>query len=818
MKISYNWLKQYIDIDIPAEDLARILTDTGLEVEGIETIESVKGSLEGVVIGKVLTCEKHPNADKLSITRVDIGTGDPLPIVCGAPNVAAGQKVAVATVGTTLYPAGNEKGFTIKKAKIRGEVSEGMICAEDELGLGNDHSGIVVLDEDARIGDHAIDYFHVDTDTVFEIGLTPNRIDGASHLGVARDISAYLKQNGKPVPLCIPSTDEFRQDDNALHIPVEVRNPKACTRYSGVTLTNLEVKESPGWLKKRLQAIGQEPINNIVDITNYVLHETGQPLHAFDADKIKGGKVIVSTLPEGTPFTTLDEKERKLTANDLMICDEAGGMCIGGVFGGIDSGVTGSTKAIFLESATFNPVFIRRTSKHHLLNTDASFRFERGTDPNGTLRALKRAAIMMKELAGAKISSEIIDVYPDPVKDFTVKISFRRIARLIGKTIPPDTIAGILESLDIRVDERDDNGMTLKVPPYRVDVQREADIVEEILRIYGYNNVEFGEKVNSTLAYVEKPDREKAVNVISDMLSGLGFLEIKSNSLTREAYFDDEDASVVRIHNPLSQDLSRMRKDLLTGGLEAIIYNINRKNPDLRLYEFGNCYFADPGKKTDHPQKKYSEEEHLGIFITGNFTSANWITGRDEASYYHIRRIADLVLEKLNIQRNAITFKDSGNRRFSEALDVFSGKTLMGTFGKVGPAALKQLDIKQDVYAAEFNWNELMQLLAASNIIYEELSRYPEVKRDLSLMLDRNISFEQIEEVSFNAEKRILRELDLFDVYEGEKIEKGKKSYALTYTLLDREKTLTDKQIERTMNAIASALEKQLGAVIRGAG
>jgi phenylalanyl-tRNA synthetase beta chain len=817
MKISYNWLKQYIHIDIPPVELARILTDTGLEVEGIETVESVKGSMKGMVVGQVLTCEKHPNADKLSVTTVDVGTRDPLPIVCGAPNVAAGQKVVVATVGTTLYPAGAEEGFKIKKATIRGEVSEGMICAEDELGVGTDHTGIVILDEHALVGDDAINYFNVETDTVFEIGLTPNRIDGGSHIGVARDIYAYLKQHATPLPLAIPSVDQFSIDNHALTIPVEVKDPEACPRYSGVTLTTLEVKESPDWLKRRLLAIGQVPINNVVDITNYVLHECGQPLHAFDASEIKGNKVIVQTLPEGTPFVTLDEKERKLTAKDLMICNESEPMCIGGVFGGIRSGVTEKTTAIFLESATFNPVSIRRTSRHHLLNTDASFRFERGSDPNGTLWALQRAALLMKELAGATISSEIIDVYPKPVGDFRVEVSLQRISRLIGKTIPPEEIISILESLDITVAERNDDKLVLNAPPYRVDVKREADVVEEILRIYGYNNIEFSDQVRSTLAYVEKPDKEKAVNVISDMLSGLGFLEIKSNSLTREAYFDEKDPAVVSIHNPLSQDLSRMRKDLLMGGLEAVIYNINRKNTDLRLYEFGNCYFIDPDRTADHPQKKYDEEEHLGLFITGDFTTSNWVTGKDEASYYHIRSLVDLVLTKLGTGSNKLQFKETANAAFSEAMDIYAEDTLVGTFGKVASGKLNILDIKQDVYAAELRWNVLLQLLAQRSVTYEELSRYPEVKRDLSLMIDRKVRFEELVKVSFTAETRLLKEVDLFDVYEGDTIEKGKKSYALTYTLLDREKTLTDKQIDRAMNHIAQALEKQLGAVIRGA-
>lgn len=816
MKVSYKWLREYADFDIEPVELGKILTNTGLEVEGIEEIETVKGGLEGVVIGKVLTCTSHPNADKLSITTVDIGQEEPVQIVCGAPNVAEGQTVPVATVGATLYPQGAEEGFTIKKAKIRGEASFGMICAEDELGLGTSHDGIMVLDERAQVGSPAADYFKVEKDVVFEIGLTPNRIDGASHIGVARDIVAYLLHQGQSAELKKPSVEAYKQDDDALPMEVRVDNPEACPRYSGVTLTGLLVKESPAWLQNKLRAIGQEPINNVVDITNFVLHELGQPLHAFDAAKINGNQVIVRTMPEGTPFTTLDEKERKLTAADLMICDAGEGMCIGGVFGGAGSGVTGSTTSIFLESACFDPVFIRKTAKHHQLNTDASFRFERGTDPNMTVFALKRAALLMKELAGGKISSEITDIYPDPVADFTVEVSFRNIARLIGKTIDPDTIVSILASLDIRVEKKDAEGMTLKVPPYRVDVQREADIVEEILRIYGYNNIPFDAHVNSTLAYVEKPDKEKVVNTVSDLLTANGFLEIKSNSLTSESYFEPDDPSVVKIQNALSQDLSRMRKSLLPGGLEAVIYNINRKRPDLKLYEFGNCYFSDPAKKVDHPQKKYSEAHHMGIFLTGNYTPENWTTSPEQVSFYHLKSAVLTVLGKLGIDMGKVNRSEISDAQYDQALEYSIEKGSVVRFGKVDGDLLKKFDIKQDVYAAEFNWDLVMRLHKKAKTVYRPLPRFPEVKRDLSLMLDRNVKFAQLEELAYKTERRILREVDLFDVYEGEKIEKGKKSYALSFLLLDEEKTLTDKQIDKVMNRIAAAFEKELGAVVRG--
>jgi phenylalanyl-tRNA synthetase beta chain len=816
MKISYNWLKAYLDFSIEPAELSRILTNTGLEVEGVENYEAVKGGLEGVVIGKVLTCKSHPNADKLTVTTVDIGEDEPVQIVCGAPNVAEGQTVPVATVGSTLYPVDREEGFVIKKAKIRGEASAGMICAEDELGLGKSHDGIMVLNDQVKAGTPAGDYFKIEKDVVFEIGLTPNRIDGASHIGVARDIAAWLKQQGRPATLKKPSTDAFSPDDQALTIDVTVENPEACPRYSGVTLTGLEVKESPDWLKNRLRAIGQEPINNIVDITNYVLHETGQPLHAFDADKINGNRIVVRTLPENTPFTTLDEKERKLTSQDLMICDEKHGMCIGGVFGGAGSGVTGNTTRIFLEAACFDPVFIRKTAKHHQLNTDASFRFERGTDPNGTVPALKRAALLMKEIAGGRISSDITDIYPDPVEDFRVAVTFGNMARLIGKTIEPDTIISILESLDIRIEERDDAGMVLRVPPYRVDVKQEPDIVEEILRIYGYDNVEFTEHVNSTLTYVEKPDREKVLNTVSDLLTGVGFMEIKSNSLTKESYFKEDDPTVVKIRNPLSQDLSRMRQSLLPGGLEAVIYNINRKRSDLRLYEFGNCYFTDPGKKTDNPQKRYAEEFHLALFLSGNFNTGNWTTPREPASFYHLKSMVIMVLEKLGINPAKLEMKEIKDDAYDQALEYHAQAGRVVTIGKVSSKMLKTFDIGQDVYAAEMNWELLLQLHKKTSVTFRPLPRFPEVKRDLSLMLGRNIRFEQLHKLAFSTEKRILKNMDLFDVYEGDKIESGKKSYAISFTLLDEEKTLTDKQIDKVMKRIATAFEKELGAVVRG--
>ncbi|MCK4991617.1 MAG: phenylalanine--tRNA ligase subunit beta, partial [Bacteroidales bacterium] len=799
MKISYNWLKQYIDTDLDPQEVSEILTNTGLEVEGLEEVQSVKGGLEGVVIGEVLSCEKHPDADKLTVCTVSLGESEPVQIVCGAPNVATGQKVPVATVGATLWP--DEKGFTIKKAKIRGALSMGMICAEDELGLGNSHDGIMVLDPEALPGTPAAEYFQVENDYVFEIGLTPNRIDGASHIGVARDLAAFLKQSRK-VNLVKPSVEGFKSDNNKLYIPIEIKEKAGCKRYSGLTFQDIKVTESPTWLQNRLRSIGQTPINNVVDITNFVLHETGQPLHAFDAAQITGNKVIVRTMPEGTPFVTLDEQERKLRSSDLMICNaEEGGMCIAGVFGGIKSGVTEVTTDIFLESACFDPVYIRKTARHHQLNTDASFRFERGSDPNMTVWALKRAALMIKEIAGGTISSELVDVYPEPVEDFRIEISYAHVDRLIGNHLDPATIRSILESLEIRVEEEHEQGMVLRVPPYRVDVQREADVIEEILRIYGFNRVEITNGLRSTLSSTTKPDKELVVNMSSDLLSAKGFFEMKSNSLTPASYYDMEetDPAAVRLFNPLSQDLSLMRQNLLFGGLEAIAYNINRKQTDLKLYEFGNCYFLNGEKKGDDPLEKYDEAFHMGIFLSGNVQQGNWIQKSVEASFNHLKTYVEMVLIKLGIDPMALECKGSDNPNYDEALVYLHKNTLLVEFGRVAKSAVKSFDIKQQVFAAEFNWDLVLNALAGHRILFKTLPKFQVVTRDFSLMLDRSVTFEALRTLAFQAEKKLLKKVTLFDVYEGDKIEKGKKSYALTFTLLDEDKTLTDKQIDKAM-------------------
>ncbi len=816
MKISYNWLRQYIDTGLPPRDVSEILTNIGLEVEGMEEIQSVQGGLEGVIIGEVLTCTKHPNADKLSITTVKLGEEEPVQIVCGASNVAKGQKVPVATIGTTLYQG--EERFTIRKSKIRGELSMGMICAEDELGLGNSHDGIMVLDDDAVPGTPAATYFNVETDTVFEIGLTPNRIDGASHLGVARDLAAYLKQKGE-VALKRPSVEGFKTDNHDLSIPVEIADRDGCRRYSGITISGLKVQDSPAWLQKRLRSIGLTPINNVVDITNFVLHESGQPLHAFDADKITGNRVIVKTLPEGTPFVTLDEAERKLVATDLMICNTEEGMCIAGVFGGAYSGVTGSTTRVFLESACFDPVYIRKTARHHQLSTDSSFRFERGSDPNLTVWALKRAALLIKEIAGGSISSEVMDEYPEPEEDFRVAISFAHVDRLIGNHIDPDIIGSILESLEIKIDQRDEKGMILRVPPYRVDVKREADIIEEILRIYGFNRVKTGSGLRSTLTHSVKPDKEKVINMTSDLLTAKGFYEIKSNSLTASAYYDrdgQQDREVVRLYNPLSQDLSLMRKNLLYGGLEAIAYNINRKLTDLKLYEFGNCYYMDPGSGRDNLPDRYNEQLHLGIFLSGRSQPGNWNRKPEDASFYVLKSYVESVLIKLGIDTLDLQSAGSDNPDYTEGMVYGSGGETLVEMGIVAPGLLKQFDIRQPVFAAEFNWDHLLQLLPGHRILFKPLPRFQVVTRDFSLMLDRQVTFESLRALAYKTEKKLLKKVTLFDVYEGDKIEKGKKSYALSFTLLDEEKTLTDQQIDGVMMKIAKAYEKAFSAIVRG--
>ncbi len=816
MKISYSWLKDYIQLEQSPEEIAKVLTQIGLEVAGVEEVETVKGGMKGLVIGKVITCEPHPNADKLSKTTVDIGAGELLHIVCGAPNVAAGQKVVVAPVGTTLYMGDEE--LTLKKAKIRGEASQGMICAEDEIGIGNNHEGIIVLDESAEVGTEARDYFHVQSDWVIEIDLTPNRIDAASHIGVARDLAAFLSQE-KTTVYTRPSVEDFKADNHNREIPVEILNPEACPRYTGVTISGVEVKESPGWLKNRLKAIGHSPINNVVDITNYVLFETGQPLHAFDADEITGGKVAVRKMPAGTKFITLDEVERGLHEDDLMICNTEAAMCIGGIFGGIQSGVKNSSQNIFLESAYFDPVHIRKTARRHALNTDASFRFERGVDPNGVIYALKRAALLIKEIAGGNISSEVVDEYPKPVKDFNVYISFANVRRLIGKDLQKDTIKNILTALEIKIENEDGHGLALLVPPYRVDVQREADVIEEILRIYGYNNVEIPATVKSSLQYAEQPEPGQVKNLISEMLTAQGFNEIWSNSLTKSAYYDNlkefNDAKTVKLLNPLSADLNGMRQTLLFGGLECIAYNSNRQNKNLKLYEFGNCYFYKGTELKEHPETNYREEEHLGIFITGKKEAESWAGEQQQSTFFQLKSYVENILKRLGFPVEQAQTETSGFELFSEGISYnFNNKPLVH-LGIVERGLLKKFEVENPVYYADFNWGLVLAENKKHRVTFEELPKYPAVRRDLALLIDKQATFRQIKELAYKTERSILRKVDLFDVYEGKGIPEGKKSYAVSFILRDDQRTLKEKQIDKTMQKLVEAYKRELDAELR---
>lgn len=820
MKISYNWLKDYINIELEPEKVAEILTDTGLEVEGLEKIETVQGGLHGVVIGKVVTCEKHPDADRLSVTTVDVGEGRVLPIVCGAPNVAEGQKVVVATVGATLYP--EDKPFQIKKAKIRGQVSEGMICAEDELGLGDSHEGIMVLPEDAEVGTPAREYFHVEEDHVFEIGLTPNRTDAMSHIGVARDLMAALNfaESNDPLSLITPCTDSFKVDNHNLEVKVEIEDQEACPRYSGVTVSNIEVKESPDWLKNRLLAIGLRPINNLVDISNYVLHETGQPTHFFDADKIKGRRVIIKKQPKATKFTTLDEQERELSEEDLMICDEAGGMCIAGVFGGEDSGVTEKTKNVFIESAYFDPKSVRKTAKYHGLSTDSSFRFERGADPNATVDVLKRAALMIRELAGGVVSSEIVDVYPKPISNWSVKLSYKHLDRLIGKTIPRDRVKDILIWLGMFILEENDQGLTVEVPTFKGEVTREADLIEEVLRIYGYNNVEFPDQLRSSLSYIEKPDREQIQNLVADFLSGNGFAEIMNNSLTRKAYAEKLDfldpSHDVRILNPLSSDLGVMRQSLVTSGLESIIYNLNRKNPDLKFYEFGKVYALDQEKnKGRNILEKYQEEMHLALFVTGKSGNESWYRENEDVDFYFLKFYVEGILKRLHLSKEDWEMKKISDQLFDTGLAYSLQNKSILRIGGLNIKLLDAFEIKQPVFAAILNWDILMGLMKHHRVAYSPVPKFPEVRRDLALVVDKGVAFAELKKLAFETEKNILKAVTLFDVYEGDKIGEGKKSYAISFILQDERKTLTDKVIDKTMKKILKTYQSQINAELR---
>lgn len=807
MKISYNWIKQFIKTEWNAEQTAELLTDLGLEVEGVSVYESVKGGLKGVVVGHVLECEQHPNANRLKVTKVAIGQDQVVQIVCGAPNVAVGQKVPVATIGTMLYDAqGNP--WEIKKGKIRGEESHGMICAEDELGLGQGHEGIMILDESLVPGTPCAQVFQIENDEVFEIGLTPNRADAMSHHGVARDLKAGLIQKGVSLELISPSTSSFHVNNRTLKIDVEVENNELAPRYAGVTITGVKVAESPDWIKNRLKAIGLTPKNNIVDITNYVLHELGQPLHAFDAAKISGNKILVKTVADGTKFTTLDEVERTLHSEDLMICDAEKPLCIAGVFGGLSSGVTENTTQIFLESAYFNPVSVRKTAKRHGLSTDASFRFERGIDINNVKYALLRAAILIQQVAGGEISMDVTDIYPKKVEDFQVFLAFEKVDKLIGQEIPKEVIKNILTSLDMKINSVTERGVGLSIPPYRVDVQRDVDVIEEILRIYGYNQIDFTEKLNATVSHSSRYEDYKVQNIIANQLVGQGFNEMMANSLTSSSYTKlseqlKEEHNVMML-NPLSADLSAMRQSMLFSGLEAIAYNSNRRRPDLKLFEFGKTY---------HRYENYTENKHLSLFITGDRFNESWNTISKKSDFFYLKGVLQTIFNRLGLSKlKSAPFKTDV---FQEGLILSSGKIRLAEFGIVKKSILKAFDIKQEVVYADIDWKNVHQLVQNHKVSFKELAKYPEVRRDLALLLDESVTFEQLHHTAMQSEKSLLKDMSLFDVYQGKNLPEGKKSYALSFVLQDEEQTLTDKQIEKVMSKLQQNFEKQLGAELR---
>ena len=806
MKISYNWLKQYINVDLEPKKVAELLTETGLEVEGIETVESVKGCLKGVVIGEVLTKEKHPNADRLNITTVNIGADKPLHIVCGAPNVSAGQKVPVATIGTVIHSG--DDSFKIKKGKIRGEVSEGMICSENELGVGTNHDGIMVLNTDAQIGMPAREYFNLESDTVFEIGLTPNRSDAMSHLGVARDLMAVLKLKFENISVNQPNVEDFKTDNNNLPIDIEVKDFDACPRYAGLSIQGVKVAHSPDWLQKRLKAIGLSPINNVVDVTNYVLHETGQPLHAFDLTAIKGNRVVVQHLADKSKFITLDEVERELSAEDLMICNTQEGMCIAGVFGGIQSGVSNNTSDIFLESAYFNPVSVRKTAKRHALNTDASFRFERSVDPNLVIYALKRAALLIQEVAGGSIASEITDLYPNPIQNFEINLAYSKVDSLIGEKIDRKIIQSILTDLEIEIVKSTDVGLELSVPPFRADVQRQEDVIEEILRIYGYNNISIPSQVRSSLSYVEKPDTERLQNIVSDLLSAKGFNECMNNSLTKESHTDlIEELSAdnqVALLNPLSQDLNGMRQSLVFSGLENIAYNINRKNADLKLYEFGKTY---------HLNEEYTENRKLMLLACGQQKTENWNNENNKVDLFWMKEQVKHILIRLGITK--LKGKAVNNSYLNNGFSFTVKKKIVATFGNLNKKMLNAFDVKSEVLYAEFDWDTILELCKASKTTYQTVPKFPAVRRDLALLVDTSVEFKTLQSLANQCENQLLKSINLFDVYQGNKLPKGKKSYALSFVLQDENKTLTEKHIDKVMDKLMKAFQEKAGAEIR---
>ena len=820
MNVSYKWLKEYVDFDLTPEQVCAALTSEGLEVDALEEVQSIKGGLKGLYVGKVLTCEMHPNSDHLHVTTVDLGRETPSQIVCGAPNVAAGQKVIVADLGCVLYDG--DKEFQIKKSKLRGVESCGMICAEDEIGVGSSHDGIIVLPDDAQVGMPAAEYYHLESDWLIEIDITANRADALSHWGVARDLYAWLVQNGYSTSLHRPSCEAFKIDNHDLPIDVTIENTEACKRYACVSITGVEVKESPDWLKNKLTTIGLRPINNIVDITNYVMMAYGQPLHCFDADMVTGNHIIVKDKNEGKKFVTLDGEEHILDEHDLAICNAEEPMCIAGVFGGKGSGTYETTKSVVLESAYFHPTWIRKSARRHGLSTDSSFRFERGIDPNGTIYALKQAAILCQQLAGGKISMDIKDVYPNPMEDFKVDLNYDYVHQLIGKEIGKETIKSIVTSLDMKIEGETEDGLQLSVPPYRVDVQRPCDVVEDILRVYGYNNVEIPTQLKSSLVIKgEEDQKHKLENLAGEQLVGCGFNEIMNNSLTKAAYYDGLNHypanQLVRMMNPLSSDLNVMRQTLLFGGLESITHNANRKNPNLRFFEFGNCYQFDPEKKNDEdPIRAYKEETHLGLWITGKRVEGSWAHANEDSSFYELKAYVENILRRIGVQPGMMVMKHSDNNIFDKALSLENrGGKLLGEMGVVSRQLQKKAGIDNPVYFADLNWNAFMKLIRKNKVEFTEISKYPAVSRDLALLLDETIEFRQIEEIARQTEKKLLKSVELFDVYEGKNLPAGKKSYAVNFILQDETKTLNDKQIDAIMQKLIQNLKKQLNCELR---
>ena len=815
MNISYKWLKEYVDFDLTAQQVCDALTSTGLEVDALEEVQSIKGGLKGLYVGKVLTCEAHPNSDHLHVTTVDLGKGEPSQIVCGAPNVAAGQKVIVADLGCVLYDG--DKEFVIKKSKLRGVESNGMICAEDEIGVGTSHEGIIVLPEDAVVGTPAAEYYHLESDWLIEVDITANRADALSHWGVARDLYAWLKQNGYETSLHRPDCTKFKVDNHNHPIDVTIENQEACKRYACVSVTDCEVKESPDWLKNKLTTIGLRPINNIVDITNYVMMAYGQPLHTFDADMVKGHQIVVKTMPEGTPFQTLDGEEHKLSDRDLAICNAEEPMCIAGVFGGKGSGTYETTKNVVLESAYFHPTWIRKSARRHGLSTDASFRFERGVDPNGTIYALQQAAILCQELAGGKVSMEICDVYPEPMKNPVVELSYEYVHNLVGKDIPVETIKGICESLEMKVLNETPEALTLEIPAYRVDVQRPCDVVEDILRIYGYNNVEIPTQLKSSLVIKgEEDQKHKLANLVSEQLVGEGFNEILNNSLTKGAYYGESNTAV-KIMNPLSTDLNVMRQTLLYGGLESIQHNANRKRQNLRLFEFGNVYTFSPEKQNDEdPMQAYKEQYHAALWVTGKRVEGSWVHQNEDSTFYELSAYVENIFRRIGLKPGMTVRKKSENDVFSAGLTIENrgGKKLV-EMGIITKKLQKQFGIDNPVYYAELNWTQLMKATKKNEVLFTEVAKFPAVSRDLALLVDNSVEFAQIEQIARQTEKKLLKKVELFDVYEGDKLPAGKKSYAVNFILQDEEKTMGDKQIDAIMQKLIANLKKQLNAELR---